>query len=188
MVEPRYGGSVNGWIHIAPLFVIMLYGAIIIITTIGVISFVKKKVPFPQALRKSIIIAFFCSGFLYLVHSESTWYTWFSEDVEKYPLYSTEAKTRVYLGPLYDFVTAANKVLKDNEYTIYSSDGGNSLMLQYYLLPKRNRANAKNIIVTYDNDAAYDEHTKTFIKGDRHIENAELLYRYDSGAYILRVK
>ncbi len=82
----------------------------------------------------------------------------------------------------------ANKVLKDNEYTIYSSDGGYSLMLQYYLLPKRNRVNAKNIIVTYDNDTAYDEHTKTFIKGDRRIENAELLYRYDSGAYILRVK
>ncbi len=38
--------------NIPPLFVIMLYCAIIIITTMSVIYFVKKKVPFPPSLKK----------------------------------------------------------------------------------------------------------------------------------------
>jgi hypothetical protein len=61
-------------------------------------------------------------------------------------------------------------------------------MAQYYLLLRRHRANAKIIIVLYNDNTAYDELTRTFNRGDERIENAELLFRYDSGAYILRVR
>ncbi len=186
-IEPMHGGSVNGWIQIPSSFVIMIYCVIIIITTVSAVFFVMKKTPLLQAFRKSIVIAFFCAGFLYLVYSERTWYMWFYEDINTYSGYSTEAKTGIFVGPLYNFIRVAREVLKNNDYVIYASDDATRLMAQYYLLPRRNRANAKNIIVLYD-DTAYDDRTKTFIRGDGHTDNAELLFRYDSGAYILRIK
>jgi hypothetical protein len=188
MVEPMHGGTVNGWIQIPSSFTLMIYCVIISITTVSVVFLVTKKIPFLQALRKSIVIAFFCSGFLYLVYSERTWYTWFGEDVNTYAGFSTEAKTRIFLGPLYDFISVAREVLKDNDYVIYSADDATRLMAQYYLLPRRNRANATNVIVLYDNNTAYDDRTKTFIRGDARINNVELLFRYDFGAYILRIR
>jgi len=188
MIEPMHGGTVNGWIQIPSSFVIMIYCVIISTTTVNTVFFVMKKTPLLQSVRKSVVIAFFCAGFLYLVYSERTWYTWFREDINTYSGYSTEAKTGIFLGPLYDFIRVAREVLKDNDYVIYSSDDATRLMAQYYLLPRLNRANAKHIIVLYDNDTAYDDRTKTFIRGYVHRENAELLFRYDFGAYILRVK
>jgi len=188
MIEPMHGGSVNGWIYIPPSFTIMIYCVIISITTVIAVFFIMKKTSLVQAYRKSIVIAFFCSGFLYLVYSERTWYTWVREDLNTYSGYSTEAKTGIFLGPLYDFIRVAREVLQYNDYVIYSSRGATRLKTQYYLLPRRNRVNAKYIIVLYDNDAAYDDRTKTFIRGDMHTENAELLFRSALGAYILRVK
>jgi len=185
-IEPMHGGSVNGWIQIPSSFVLMVYCVIISITTVSAVIFVMKNTPLLQAFRKSIVIAFFCAGFFYLVYSERTWYTWFYEDINTYSGYSTEAKTGMFVGPLYNFIRVARVVLKNNDYVIYASDDATRLMAQYYLLPRRNRANAKNIIVLYDN-AAYDDSTKTFIRGDVRTDNAELLFRYDSGAYILRV-
>jgi hypothetical protein len=186
-IEPMHGGSVNGWIQIPSSFVIMTYSVIISIITVCAVFFVMKKTPLLQAFRRSIVIAFFCAGFLYLVYSERTWYMWFYEDINTYSGYSTEEKTGIFVGPLYNFIRVAREVLKNNDYVIYASDDATRLMAQYYLLPRRNRANAKNIIVLYDG-TSYDDRTKTFIRGDGHMENAELLYRYDSGAYILRVK
>jgi hypothetical protein len=188
MIEPMHGGSVNGWIYIPPSFTIMIYCVIISITTVIAVFFIMKKTSLVQAYRKSIVIAFFCSGFLYLVYSERTWYTWVREDLNTYSGYSTEAKTGIFLGPLYDFIRVAREVLQYNDYVIYSSRGSTRLKTQYYLLPSRNRVNAKYIIVLYDNDTAYDDRTKTFIRGDMHTENAELLFRSALGAYILRVK
>lgn len=188
MIEPMHGGSVNGWIYIPPSFTIMIYCVIISITTVIAVFFIMKKTSLVQAYRKSIVIAFFCAGFLYLVYSERTWYTWVREDLNTYSGYSTEAKTGIFLGPLYDFIRVAREVLQYNDYVIYSSRGATRLKTQYYLLPRRNRVNAKYIIVLYDNDAAYDDRTKTFIRGDMHTENAELLFRSAFGAYILRVK
>lgn len=188
MIEPMHGGSVNGWIYIPPSFTIMIYCVIISITTVIAVFFIMKKTSLVQAYRKSIVIAFFCSGFLYLVYSERTWYTWVREDLNTYSGYSTEAKTGIFLGPLYDFIRVAREVLQYNDYVIYSSRGSTRLKTQYYLLPRRNRVNAKYIIVLYDNDTAYDDRTKTFIRGDMHTENAELLFRSALGAYILRVK
>ncbi len=187
-VEPMHGGTVNGWIQIPSSFTITIYCVIVGVTMFCAFSLVVKKTPLLQALRKSIVIAFFCAGFLYLIYSERTWYTWFGEDINTYFGYSTEAKTGMFLGPLYDFIKVAREVLKDNDFVIYSSDDATRLMAQYYLLPRRNRPNAKNVIVLYDNEVSYDERKKTFIRGDAHTENAELLFRYDFGAYILRVR
>jgi hypothetical protein len=187
-IEPMHGGTVNGWIQIPSSFVVMIYCVTISITAVNAVFFVLKKTPLLQAFRKSIVIAFFCAGFLYLVYSERTWYSWFREDINTYSGYSTEEKTGIFLGPLYDFIKVAREVLKGNDYVIYSSDVATRLMAQYYLLPRLNRANAKNIIVLYDDDTAYDDRAKTFIRGDVHMENAELLFRYDFGAYILRIR
>lgn len=188
MIEPMHGGTVNGWIHIPPSFTVMIYCIIISITAVTAVLFILKKTSLLQAFRKSIVIAFFCSGFLYLVYSEGTWYSWLKADYNTYSGYSTETKTGIFLGPLNDFIKVSREVLKCDDYVIYSSDVATRLMAQYYLLPMRNRANAKNIIVLYDNDTAYDDRTKTFVRGDVHTENAELLFRYDFGAYILRIK
>jgi hypothetical protein len=187
-VEPMHGGSVNGWIQIPPSFVIVMYFVIVIMTIVSTVYYLRRKITLVEALRKAIPLVFFCAGFLYLVHSERTWYSWFSEDVATYSGYSTDVKTRIFLGPLYDFIMVASTVLNDSDYTIYASDTATSLMAQYYLLPRRNRANTKKIIVLYNDNTAYDELTRTFNMGGKRIENAELIFRYDSGAYILRVR
>jgi hypothetical protein len=188
MIEPMHAGSVNGWIYIPPSFTLMVYCVIIGITTVMAVFFLMKKSSLLQAYRKSMVIAFFCAGFLYLVYSERTWYTWVRKDLNTYSGYSTEAKIGICLGPLDDFIRVAREVLQYNDYLIYCPHDGTRLITQYYLLPRRNRVNAKYIIVLHDNDAAYDGRTKTFIRGNRHTENAELLFRPAFGAYILRVK
>jgi hypothetical protein len=187
-VEPMHGGTVNGWIHIPSFFTITIYCAITGIMVVSAVFLVVRKTPLLQALRKSIVIAFFSAGFLYLVYSERTWYTWFGQDIETYSGYSTEAKIGIFNGPLYDFIKVAREVLKDDDYIVYSADDATRLMTQYYLLPRRNRANAKNVIVLYDNGVAYDDRTKTFTRDDTRKENAELLFRYDFGAYIVRIR
>ncbi|HXY55219.1 MAG TPA: hypothetical protein VEM40_11185 [Nitrospirota bacterium] len=187
-VQPMHGASVNGWVDIPLTFVIMIYFMAITITAASVAYFMKKKNPFVQALRKSVLIAFFCSGLLYLVYSERTWYEWLRHDVDAYSGKSTEEKTFIDFGSIYDFALAAQKALKDGEYTLYTSNKSFSLIAQYYLLPKRNRTNSKNILVFYDTDAIYDDSTKTFIKGDTRVENAEMIFRYDAGAYMLRIR
>jgi hypothetical protein len=187
-VEPMHGGTINGWIQIPPSFTILIYCVIIGIVAVNTVLLFVKRTPLLQALKKSAVIAFYSSGFLYLVYSERTWYSWFGKDINTYLGYSTEAKTEIFVGPLYDFIKAAREVLKDNDYTIYSSDDATRLMTQYYLLPRRDRKNAKNIIVLYDKNVAYDDRTKTFMRGDTRLENAELLFRYDYGAYILRIR
>jgi prolipoprotein diacylglyceryltransferase len=111
MIEPMHGGSVNGWIYIPPSFTIMIYCVIISITTVIAVFFIMKKTSLVQAYRKSIVIAFFCAGFLYLVYSERTWYTWVREDLNTYSGYSTEAKTGIFLGSLYDFIRVTREVL-----------------------------------------------------------------------------
>jgi hypothetical protein len=188
IIEPMNGASVNGWVYIPPSFIIMIYCAVATITAIGFVYFVKKKRTPLQALRKSIIIAFFCCGFLYLVYSEHTWYAWCRHDVETYAGHSTEQKNIIDFGSNYHFAMAAQKVLKTGDYTLYSSDRSYSLIVQYYMLPKRNRPDAKNILVFYDSDAAYDSNTKTFTIDDKRVENAEMLLYYNSDAYILRVR
>lgn len=188
MVEPMHGGTVNGWIQIPPSFTLVIYCVIVSITMVSAVFLVTKKIPLLQALKKSTVIAFFCAGFLYLVYSERTWYTWFEKDVNTYGGFSTEVKTRIFLGPLYDFIGVAREVLKNNDYVIYSTDDATRLMAQYYLLPRRNRANATNVVVLYDDNTAYDDRTKTFMRGDTRINNVELLFRYDFGAYILRIR
>ena len=187
-IDPMHGGSVNGWIQIPRSFVIVMYSVIVIIMIVSTVYYLRRNKTFLEASGKAALLAFFCAGFLYLVHSERTWYSWFSEDVATYSGYDTDEKTRIFVGPLYDFVTVARAVLNDSDYTMYASDTATRLMAQYYLLPRRYRANAKMIIVLYDENTAYDESTRTFERGDRRIENTELLFRYDPGAYILRVR
>jgi hypothetical protein len=187
-VEPMHGASVNGWVDIPLSFVICIYAMVIIITAGGCVYYMKQKNPFVQALRKSMVVAFFCSGFLYLVYSERTWYTWVAHDVANYAGKSIAERSKLDFGSIYDFAMTAQQVLKDSEYTLYASNRSFSLIAQYYLLPRRNRADTRNILVLYDPEAVYDESTKTFIRGARRIENAEMLLRYDVSAYVLRVR
>jgi len=188
MIEPMHGGSVNGWIYIPWSFTMMIYGVMILLTTAMAVFYLRKKTPLLQAYRKSMVTAFFVAGFLYLVYSERTWYTWVKEDLKTYAGYSTEAKIGIFYGPFYDFIRAAREALQSNDYALYSSQAAARLRIQYYLLPRRNRVNAKYIIVYHPSRATYDDRTQTFIRGDGRTENAELLFRSTAGACILAVK
>jgi hypothetical protein len=65
-IEPINAGSINGWINIPPVFVILIYCVIILITISSVLYLVKKRVPLNQACGKSMFVAFLFAGFLYL--------------------------------------------------------------------------------------------------------------------------
>jgi hypothetical protein len=187
MTEPMHGGTINGWIMIPGAFVILVYAAAAIATglTVGYLIF-KKKLRLMPALGRASVIAFFCAGFLYLVYSERTWYGWFAEDARTYFGHTTEEKTRMFVGPLFDFIASAKQAINGADYTLYSSDTATNLMTQYYLLPNREREKAYYIIVLYDKDSRYDAGTGIFTRGDRRMNDVDLLYRYDFGAYILK--
>jgi hypothetical protein len=184
--EPMHGGTINGWIGIPQPLILMLYVVTVIVIGLGTSFFIKKKSHPVNALKKATVLAFFCAGFLYLIYSERTWYKWLIEDFATYGGHTTEQKTKIFLGPLFDFIATAKATINDSEYTLYSSETATYLMTQYYLLPDRNREKAEYIIVLYDRDAYYDAGSQTFTRGDRKINNAELLYLYDFGAYILK--
>jgi hypothetical protein len=186
--EPMNGATINGWIPIPTEFVAALYMVIGIVIVVATSYFVRKGYAFIPALKKSMLVAFFCSGVSYLVYSENTWYGWFFHDLKTYWGHNSEEKTKIFGGPFYDLITMARNYLGDNDYTVYSTDDYTRLLSQYYLLPKRNRADAKYVLVLYDNYAYYDVNSKTFIHDDKKIENAELIFIYDPRAFILRIK
>lgn len=187
MTEPMHGGTINGWIMIPGSFVILIYAVTAIATGLTAAYLVfRKKSHFIPALRKAFVIAFFCAGLLYVAYSERTWYGWFTEDAKTYFGRTSEEKTRMFVGPLFDFIASAKEAIHGADYTLYSSDTATYLMTQYYLLPDRNREKADYVIVLYDRDSYYDAGTKTFMRGDRGMNNVDLLYRYDYGAYILK--
>jgi hypothetical protein len=187
VTEPMHGGTINGWIMIPGAFVMLVYAAAAIAMglTAGYLVF-KKKSRLMPALRRAVVVAFFCAGFLYMVYSERAWYGWFLEDAATYHGLTTEEKTRTFLGPLFDFIASAKQVIDGADYTLYSSDVATGLMTQYYLLPNRERDRADYIIVLYDKNSYYDAGAGTFTRGERRINNVDLLYRYDFGAYILK--
>jgi hypothetical protein len=187
VTEPMHGGTINGWIMIPRSFVILIYAVAVIAIglTAGYLVF-KKKWRLMPALGKASVVAFFCAGFLYLVYSERTWYGWFVEDAGIYSGHTTKEKTRMFVGPLFDFIASAKQVINGAEYTLYSSDTATNLMTQYYLLPDREREKADYIIVLYDKDSYYDASAGTFTRGEGRMNNVDLVYRYDFGAYILK--
>ena len=180
------GATINGWIFIPPEFVITIYLSIII--AIVAVYFISKGFSSRSALPRSIIIAFFCSGFIYLIYSENTWYKWFAHDMKLFWGHSSEEKTMLFVGQFYDFITISKKYLADDNYTVYSSDYYTRLLYQYYVLPKRNRINAKYILVISDNDIYYDINAKYLLKGNNIIANTELIFIYDPRTFILRTK
>lgn len=184
--EPMHGGTINGWIGIPQPFVLMLYALTAIVIGLATGFFIKKRSHLMDALRKATVLAFFCAGLLYLIYSERTWYKWFIEDSGIYSGHTTEEKTRIFLGPLFDFITAAKATINDSEYTLYSFDTATSLMTQYYLLPNRSREDSKYTVVLYDKDFTYDAAGDTFMRGGRRLEDTYLIYRYDFGAFILK--
>ncbi len=187
MTEPMHGGTINGWIMIPGSFAILVYAvAVIAIGLTAGYLVLKEKSHLVPALRKAFVIAFFCAGFLYLIYSERTWYGWFIEDTRTYFGRTTEEKTRMFVGPLFDFIASAKEVINGADYTLYSSDIATNLMTQYYLLPNRNREKADYIIVLYDKESYYDAGAKTFIRDDRRVNSVDLLYRYDFGAFVLK--
>jgi hypothetical protein len=187
MTEPMHGGTINGWIMIPGAFVILVYAVAALATALSVAYLLfKKKWRFMPAIRRAVVVAFFCAGFLYMFYSERTWYGWFVEDAATYHGLTTEEKTRTFLGPLFDFIASAKHVIDGADYTLYSSDVATGLMTQYYLLPNRERDRADYIIVLYDRDSRYDAGTGTFTRGERRMNDIDLLYRYDFGAYILK--
>ncbi|RPI38377.1 MAG: hypothetical protein EHM54_00525 [Nitrospiraceae bacterium] len=188
LLPPMDGATINGWIRIPSSVVILIFIVTAVIMALTAAYFVWKKSGFSRAIRKSLIVAFFCSGLLFLAYSDATWYGWVVEDMKTYSGYSTEKKTKIFVGPLFDFITVARTIVKDDSYSVYSYDIATGLMVQYYLLPKRNRSISKYVLVLYDNDSYYDVGDKTFVRQGRRIENAELLFLYDPGAFILGVK
>jgi hypothetical protein len=168
-------------------FVILVYAVAALAMALSVAYLLlKKKWRFMPALRRAVVVAFFCAGSLYMVYSERTWYGWFVEDEATYHGLTTEEKTKTFLGPLFDFISSAKQVIDGADYTLYSSDVATGLMTQYYLLPNRERDRADYIIVLYDKNSYYDAVAGTFTRGERRMNNVDLLYRYDFGAYILK--
>jgi hypothetical protein len=185
---PINGATINGWISMSPEFVLVLSLVIGVAVILATVYLVRNGRSFVSALSGALVIAFFCAGLFYLTYSEATWYRWLSRDVKTYWGHDSEEKTRIFGGPFYYFITVARKILAGSDYTVYASDDYTRLLSQYYLLPDRNRKNAKYLVVLYDNDSYYDANAKTFFHGGTRTENAEMAFFYDPRAFILRIR
>ena len=184
--EPMNGATINGWIFIPPEFVITVYLIIGVAVVLATSLYLRRGLSLTIALRKACLAAFFCSGLACLVYSERTWYRWLINDLNIYRGHTSEEKTGIFGGPFYKFITIARDYLPDNDYVVYSSDTYSKLQAQYYLLPKRNRSDARYVLVISDNDISYDAGTGTLREGDTIIGTADMVFFYDSRTFILR--
>jgi hypothetical protein len=190
--EPMSGGSINGWTFIPSEFVITIYIIICITLAVTTVSHINKGLPIKFALRKACLTAFFCSGLVYMIYSEGTWYRWFVADLKIYRGHTTDEKVGIFNGSFYQILTAAKQSITDNDYTIYASDSYINLISQYYLLPKRHRIGSRHTLVlnnkdTLDeNDYFYDMSAGTIRQGSKAIENADVIYSYDGMNFIMR--
>jgi len=171
-------------------FAIICYLVIIISTILSTIFFTRKKHKFIEALKKSILVAFFSSGILYAVHADSGWLKWLKDDYKQFSSITTEEKLLRLDGPLYDF-SRYLKVLISGNYTIISPLSREDYPIartEYFLLPIKNKPDAQFIIVLGETEAVFDDETGTLIKGGTVIKDTALVFKYADDAYLLTKK
>ena len=180
--------SINGiTINDVPLsspLVSFLYILIAIILFFSVVIYLKKY-NFLSALKKSVIVTLFSVGMIYAIHADIGWSAWLINDSRAFAGLGTDEKLSRMEGGLYDFTLAARKVI-DDDYSLYSSDSYLPLRLEYFLLPYRKRDQAKFIVVLVDQEARYDQATRTFTRGDIKIGQVDPVLVFARDAYILK--
>jgi len=180
--------SINGiTINDVPLsspLVNFLYILIAIILFFSVVIYLKKY-NFLSALKKSVIVTLFSVGMIYAIHADIGWSAWLINDSRAFAGLGTDEKLSRMEGGLYDFTLAARKVI-DDDYSLYSSDSYLPLRLEYFLLPHRKRDQAKFIVVLVDQEARYDQTTRTFTRGDIKIGQVDPVLVFARDAYILK--
>ena len=182
-VPPINGITINDVPLSSPL-VSFLYVLIAILLFFSVVIYLKKY-NFLFALKKSVIVTLFSVGMIYAIHADIGWSAWLINDSRAFAGLGTDEKLSRMEGGLYDFTLAARKVI-DDDYSLYSSDSYLPLRLEYFLLPHRKRDQAKFIVVLVDQEARYDQTTRTFTRGDIKIGQVDPVLVFARDAYILK--
>jgi hypothetical protein len=155
----------------------------------------KKKYSLIEAIKKSIVISFFCSGIVYGVVNEFMWNRWFVNDISQFYGKNNDYKQLIVNDDFYMFINQCKLLIGRDNYSIYPDDtaGNNELHIksarfQYYLLPSRKSTDSKFIVVLSDGNEWFDEAAGSFYTANVVKEKLVLHYRFNPDTYLLRVK
>ena len=177
------GTTING-VPLSASFVRLLYVFMAVILLVSIFISLRKYI-FLSALKKAVMITFFAAGIVYAIHADIGWSVWLINDDRTFAGLTTDEKLSRMEGGLYNFALAAGKVVGD-DYELYSSDNSLSLRMEYFLLPHRKREQAQYIIVLVDNQAQYDQTSRTFTSGNVKIEHVAPVLVFARDAYVLK--
>jgi hypothetical protein len=183
-VPPITGVTIND-VMLAPDVRVLVYSlAGVVLVIVAAFSLLNGSRP-SVAGRRALLAAFFSAGILYAVLADYVWSGWITADMRSFGGLKTEEKLGRLEGRFSDFTLAAKKVI-EGDYLLFSSDSYLSLRAEYFLLPLRKRAEANYIIVLADQEAQYDQTSRTFTRGGLRIGSVDPVLVFARNAYILK--
>lgn len=181
---PPISGLTINMVAMSPAFRNLLYLVIGLSLAASLVLFLMRH-PFASALKRSVAITFFIAGLLYSFHADYGWSVWVSQDRDQFGGLTTEEKLLKLEGRWYEFIRRAGEVIPD-EYMIYSSNQYLSQRGEYFLLPKRKRAQANTLIILNDSQVTFDQKKRVLVRGTMRYENVEPLLMYHPAAFVVR--
>lgn len=181
---PIMGVTINN-VPLPSSFRAFVYLFIIVLGVAITVYFLLNGARPGHALKKAALITFFSSGVLYAVQSDYLWSTWLVTDAAAFRGLSTNDKLVRLEGGIVDFAQQVNKTI-DGDYMLFSSQDYLALRLEYFLLPKRKRQEAKYLVVAADQQSNYDQKSRVFTRGELKIGPVEPVLLYARNAYVLK--
>lgn len=180
--------TVNGWIYFRPEVVLGVY-VLAFSLFAAAFAFFKKKKDGAAPASRSLVLAVIVTALVYAAAYETIWLRWIAADIRSFYGNGLSNRQVVLHGDLWNFITYCKNYIGPASYTIYPDDADHhfdSTSLQYYMLPARNEADAKYLIVLPGNTAFLDEGAKILRAGDRVIRNVTVCFRHGD-AFLLRI-
>lgn len=186
-VQPIFGVTINT-VSTPPAIITLVYFVLFLSLLIALYIYLfKKKISFPDGLRKSCIVALLSGSIMWAIYGEIVWFSWLKENYKNFKGLTTEEKLLKMEYPLYDFASRLKKLIPESSpYTIYSSEEYYSKRLEYFLLPRKVKDPAEFIVVIVDKESVFDPFTRVLKRGDRVITDLEPFFYYADDAYMVR--
>ncbi len=184
--------TMNGIIYFNELLVIAIYVGIAFIIVITALL-QRKRIGLKAAVSRGVLLALISSGLLFSLLTDFVWSRWVIADYVLFHGLSSADKPMAIDGEYYELIQRFKTQLGSNDYALYgfsNLDGGTRdyylKKLEYYLLPNRNRASAKQIISIYDSDVAFDSSQNRLYLKDRVVADATILYAANPHVFLVK--
>lgn len=179
--------TINGWIYLRPEVIVGVY-VLGLFLFIGTFLVLKKKTAVAPA-RRSLALAFIITALVYAAAYEAIWCRWIAADLTSFYGNGLSNRQVALHGDFWSFISGCKTYVGSAAYSIYPDDSDHhfqSTSLQYHMLPARNKAEGKYLILLPGSDALLDERAHTLRAGARVIRNVTVSLRHGD-AFLLRI-